>query len=985
VSISRRREPAVIAVSPGRRIGSIERYVVAVVVAVIGMAALVGLHRRIGSSLDALLVLVVAFSAWYGGFGPGVVTLVLLGAGALLLAPSSPGGTPPDALALLVYGVTGLLMSGLIASLLTARRRAERAAARTERLHALNLALAPALSPDDVSTIIIRHAMEALQARAGAIVHGVSDGVRPPAVRSPDHPGDPDHPEGPLAEALRNGRPVFVETVASWVAKYPAATRGPGTASVVAVPFMAGGRVAGGLELEFGHERRIAPEDGNFILTLAGQGAQALERSRLYEAERLARRRAEAAHEQMEFLAEASQVLASSLDYKATLSATARLAVPRLADWCAVDIVDVDGRHRRLAIAHADPAKVEAVWAMSHRYPEAPEDPVPQVIRTARPQLISEIPDGLLRAFARSEEHLQALRAFGLRSLLIVPLTTRGRILGAITFVLAESGRRFTTADLPLAEDLARRAATAVDNARLHREVEQALGDKARSLALLDTVFQGAATGLAFVDRELRFVRVNDALAAVSGVSPEAHLGRTVADVLGDLAGQFTPLFEQAFLSGLPVLDHEIAAAPAPGSETGRMYLASCYRVDVPPGGTLWVACMVSDVTERRRAAALLVQAERMEAVARVAGGVAHEVNNMMTVITGFSGMLEAAMPAGDAHAEDLAEIRRAADRAAGITRQLLAYSRQQLLQPTALDLQGLVQDSVPMLAGLVGPGVRIEVRPSPGGLKVRADRGQLEQVLVNLALNARDAMAGRGTLAIAAEKVVVEPAQRPYAPGVRMTPGRYVRLVVSDTGHGMDAATRARIFEPFYTTKPPGQGSGLGLATVYGIVKQSGGYIWVYSEVGQGTAFKIYLPEFAGPLTELPPVVAPVSPRGAERILIVEDESAVRRMAGRALAAQGYAVLEAENGAEALEVLARADGPVDLVLTDVVMPVLNGRELAEQLATERPRLPVLFMSGYTDDDVVRRGLLDPGAPFLQKPFMPADLARKVREVLDNR
>ena len=726
------------------------------------------LHRRIGSSLDALLVLVVAFSAWYGGFGPGAATLVLLGAGAwLMLGPGSPGAvTPSDALALVVYGVTGLLVSGLIASLLTARRRAERAAVRTERLHALNLALAPALSPDDVSAIIIRHAMDALQARAGAIVHGVSDGIRPPAVRSPGHPGDPDHPEGPLAEALRDGRPVFVESAASWRAKYPAVSRGHDAGSVVAVPFMTGGRVTGGLELEFDYDRRIAPEDGNFILTLAGQGAQALERARLYEAERLARRRAEAAHEQMEFLAEASQVLASSLDYKATLSATARLAVPRLADWCAVDIVDVDGRHRRLAIAHADPAKVEAVWAMSHRYPEAPEDPVPQVIRTARPQVIPEIPDGLLRAFARNEDHLQALRAFGLRSLLIVPLTTRGRILGAITFVLAESDRRFTTADLPLAEDLARRAATAVDNARLHREVEEALGEKARSLALLDTVFQGTAIGLAFVDRELRFVRVNEALAALSGVPGDEHLGRTIAEVFGDLAEQFVPLFEEAFRSGRPVLDHEIAPAAEPGSETGRIYLASCYPVDVPPGGAQWVACMVSDVTERRRAAELLVQAERMEAVARVAGGVAHEVNNMMTVITGFSGLVEGAMPAGDPRAEDLAEIRRAADRAAGITRQLLAYSRQQLLQPTALDLDAMVQDSVPMLAGLVGAGVAIEIRPSPGAMTVRADRGQLAQVLVNLALNARDAMAGRGTLSIETEKVVVEAGAAAVRPG---------------------------------------------------------------------------------------------------------------------------------------------------------------------------------------------------------------------------
>jgi CheY-like chemotaxis protein len=354
-------------------------------------------------------------------------------------------------------------------------------------------------------------------------------------------------------------------------------------------------------------------------------------------------------------------------------------------------------------------------------------------------------------------------------------------------------------------------------------------------------------------------------------------------------------------------------------------------------------------------------------------------------VITGFSGFLEGALAGGDPRAEDVAEIRRAADRAASITRQLLAYSRQQLLQPTPLDLNALVRRSVPVLTRLLGTGVRLELGLAPDLVPIRADPAQLEQVLVNLVLNARDAMAGQGMLTVTTEHVAIAEAQRQPSLGVRMPPGRYARLTVSDTGHGMDALTRARIFEPFFTTKSAGQGSGLGLATVYGIVKQSGGFIWVYSEVGQGTAFKIYLPEFTGPAAELPAIAAPHSPRGAETILIVEDEAAVRRMAARALAGQGYTILEAENGAEALELLARTTGPVDLVLTDVVMPRLNGRELGERLAAERPELPVLFMSGYTDDDIVRRGMLYPDSPFLQKPFMPADLSRKVREVLDNR
>jgi signal transduction histidine kinase len=797
------------------------RYAAAVFAAILVVGVHLVLHRRFGPSFDPLFLVVVGLSAWYGGFGPGLVTLAASGLGALLTTSPPVGSLRVtgrlDALELMAYGVSGLVLNGLIASILAARRRAE------------------------------------------------------------------------------------------------------------------------------------------------------------------------AAREQVAFLAEVSEVLASSLDYRATLSAAARLAVPRLADWCAVDVVDGDGRLHRLAITHVDPAKVEAVWAMSHRYREIAEDPVPQVIRSGRPQIIPVIPDELLRRFARDEQHLQGLRAFGLRSLLIVPLTTRGRTLGAITLVTAESGRRYSEADLLPAELLARRAATAVDNARLFHEAEEALREKERSLALLDTVFRGAPIGLAFVDRELRFVRVNEALAAMNGAPVEAHLGRTVAEVLGPLVPSVAPMFEAVFRTGQPLLDREILSASPGADAPQRTYLASYYPVATAEGRTEWVGCIVSDVTERRRAAEVLVQGERMEAIARVAGGVAHEVNNMMTVITGFSGFLEGTLPQGDPRAEDVGEIRRAAERAAGITRQLLAYSRQQLLQPTPIDLNGLLSQSLAVFARLSGSEVRLVFEPAPDVARVRADQTQLDQVLVNLVLNARDAMEGRGTLRIGTETLTVGEDQPDNLPGVRMPPGRYVRLTVSDSGHGMDPATQARIFEPFFTTKRAGKGSGLGLATVYGIVKQSGGYIWVSSEVGRGTTFRIYLPEFTGPVAELPPPPPPVSPRGAETILIVEDEPAVRRMASRALKSQGYAILEAANGAEALDLLSRATEAVDLVLSDVVMPLLNGRELSERLAVERPEIRVLFMSGYTDDDIVRRGLLRPGVPFLQKPFVAADLSRKVRDVLDGR
>jgi signal transduction histidine kinase len=989
IGTERRRPLTLTPPLPGRRIGAPERYAVAVLLAL--TAALIHgfLRRHFGPYFDPFFIIVVGFSTWYGGFGPGLATLMLAEAG-VLWSSVRPAGVQhwlsrADALELTGYGISGLLMSMLVAVLLASRRRAERTAARTARLHALNASLAPALSSEEVAAIVIRHAMQSLHARAGAIVLPGAADQRTAAVRSPDHPAAPDDPHGPLAEALRSGHPLFVESAAEWRARFPgAAARGLEQGSVVAVPFVSQGRPSGGIELEFEHDRRLGPEDRNFILTLAGQGAQALERARLYEAERAARQHAESTREQVAFLAEVSEVLASSLDYRATLAAVARLAVPRLADWCAVDIVDAHGRLRRVAISHPDPAKVEAVWAMSHRYPESAADPVPQVIGSAEPQLIREIPDELLRRFARDEEHLEALRAFELRSLLIVPLTARGRTLGAITFVMAESDRHYDTDDLLLGQDLARRAAIAVDNARLYRETERALEEKDRSLALLDLVFRGAPIGLAFVDRDLRYVRVNEALAQINGVPVEGHLGRTVAEVLGPAAGLVTPLFEEVFRTGIPVMERELLVPADPGGEGERVFAASFYPVEALAGRTQWVGCIVSDVTAQRRSAALQVQAERMEAIARVAGGVAHEVNNMMTVIIGFSDFLQGSLPPDDLRMDDLAEIRRAADRAAGITRQLLAYSRQQLLQPAPLDLDALVRRMVPVLTRLLGSGVRLDVHAATAPALIRADEAQLEQVLINLALNARDAMGSQGTLSLTTDTVMVGPPAR-QPPAERMPEGRYVRLAVSDTGHGMNASTRARVFEPFFTTKPAGQGSGLGLATVYGIVKQSGGHIWVASGPEQGTTFRIYLPEQAEGPVEAPVEPAPLSPRGAETVLVVEDEAAVRRMAARVLAAQGYTILEAEHGAQALELLARSSRPVDLVLTDVVMPVLNGRALGEQLAADRPELRVLFMSGYTDDDVIRRGLLRPGSPFIQKPFLPAFLARKVREVLDGR
>jgi PAS domain S-box-containing protein len=393
------------------------------------------------------------------------------------------------------------------------------------------------------------------------------------------------------------------------------------------------------------------------------------------------------------------------------------------------------------------------------------------------------------------------------------------------------------------------------------------------------------------------------------------------------------------------------------------------------------------DVTERKRVEEQLRRAERMQAAGRLAGGVAHEVNNMMTGVIGFSEFVLHSLAPEDPRRAEVQEIIKAGSRAADVTRQLLAFTRQQLLRPEVLEVNQTLSGLEKMLRRSLGEDHRLDLRLSPDTGRVQADRGQLEQVLVNLVLNSRDAMIGPGRVTIATERVALDQAYIQRHDEVAIVAGDYVRLTVSDTGNGMSAEVQARIFEPFFTTKPVGQGTGLGLSTVYGIVKQTGGFIWVYSEPGHGTAFKIYLPrlgvgETAGPTKD---VRGPAA-LGSETILVVEDEDMVRALACRALRAHGYQVLEARHGLEAVyQVEHRGGSSIDLVISDVVMPQLGGRELGQRLALLVPGLPVLYMSGYTGEDVIQRGLLDPDAPFQQKPFTPEGLARKVRDMLDSR
>jgi len=377
-----------------------------------------------------------------------------------------------------------------------------------------------------------------------------------------------------------------------------------------------------------------------------------------------------------------------------------------------------------------------------------------------------------------------------------------------------------------------------------------------------------------------------------------------------------------------------------------------------------------------------LRQSQKMEAVGKLAGGIAHDFNNLLTAITGYSELTLRELPTDSPFYSKVTEIKKAGERAATLTRQLLAFSRKQILQPKVLDLNAVIPEMEKMLRRLIGEDIVLETVLDRSLGQVKADPGQMEQILLNLCVNARDAMPEGGRLTIQTTNVSLKQAYRNQQVSIRA--GNYVMFSVSDNGCGMNAETQARIFEPFFTTKELGKGTGLGLSTVYGIVKQSDGTIWVYSEVDKGTTFKIYLPRVDEVRAEEAPAESHIVPRGNETILVVEDEEIVRTLSTEILENQGYRVLAAGNGEEGLRVCKEFYGAIDLLITDVVMPHMSGRELAEQLATIRPDTRVLYMSGFTDDAIVRHGVLDDGVFFIQKPFSPDALAIKARSVLDH-
>ena len=455
------------------------------------------------------------------------------------------------------------------------------------------------------------------------------------------------------------------------------------------------------------------------------------------------------------------------------------------------------------------------------------------------------------------------------------------------------------------------------------------------------------------------------------------HYGWCLPDGRTPLRMEQIPLFRA--LEGERVTDVEMMIVPKQGD--ARTVLASGRPILDSEGNKLGAVAAMIDITERKHLEQQFRHSQKMEAVGHLAGGVAHDFNNFLTIITGYGQMLQRSLEPGSAMRAHVEEILKSGERAAALTRQLLTFSRRQEFSPRMLDLNTVVSSTENMIRLLIGNDIELlTVLPSGLGF-VRGDAGQIEQVIMNLAVNARDAMPNGGRMTLETSNVELDEA---YARGhVQVKPGHYVMLAVTDTGCGMDSSIQAHIFEPFFTTKDPGKGTGLGLATVYGIVKQHGGNIWVYSEPDQGTAFKIYFPrvETGSAKTEPHRAAAPEL-RGSETILVVEDEQAVRSLMVRMLRSMGYWVLEASRADEALMVCLRHKGPVHLLLTDVVMPQKSGRDLLDQLRPLRPDIKVLFTSGYTEE-ALHRKVLERDAAFIPKPFTEEALARKVRDVLD--
>ena len=789
-----------------------------------------------------------------------------------------------------------------------------------------------------------------------------------------------------------------------------------GYRAFLGVPLKVGDLVLGLLSILTQHAEGFSAEDVAVATTFAAQAATALENARLY-------RETEARAEKLRTLSQLTRLMTSAQDSAEVFHAVARAATMLLsAVTTRVWVADPDARVLRTRASFGLDPQVEALMT---DFPELPygKGVVGRIVESRVPAYLQDIehdPRWLNRRLATEG---------GLRGFAGIPLIADQAVVGVLAILFRES-RPFTADEKDLMALLADQAAIAITNARLveglthQRDRLERLLEVSRQLAriqpvdtLLETIAEACGHVLRSESVGFRVVDGDDLVLAGSWgdarevmLTPRLKIGESlsgqvaasgeslmVTDIAND--ARLIPAHREAIarrgyraLLAVPVrLGDRVVGVLSVRTRREGGFSAEDLAMATAFAAQAAVALENSRLLQETQRAydelaqtqEQLTQSQKLEGIGRLAGGVAHDFNNLLTVIMGRSALLQHDFPPGTPGRRGIDLIQETAERAASLTRQLLAFSRKQVLQPEVISLTRVVANMGELLRRLIGEDIVLATALDPALGAVKADPAQVEQIILNLAVNARDAMPQGGRLTLELANVELDAA---YArQHVDARPGPHVMLAMSDTGAGMSPEIQARIFEPFFTTKGSGKGTGLGLATVYGIVRQSGGTIWVYSELGKGTTFKIYLPQVEEPVE--PAAERAVQTRclqGTETILLAEDEDAVRDLAHDALEAHGYTVLEARNGADAQRVSAQHPGPIHVLVTDVVMPGMSGRELADRLTPLRPELQVLYMSGYTDNAVVHHGVLDPGTVFLQKPFTPEALARKVRAVLDS-
>ena len=726
-------------------------------------------------------------------------------------------------------------------------------------------------------------------------------------------------------------------------------------------------------------DRLVPPRSRLQALRLfANQAATALASAAQFEAlqaanERLARRNAE-----LEARNETIVDLLTQRELSNVLEAIAARAATLVgAQYGDVYLVDEGGESLRLAVTTGVSGAVPVVAVRRG------EGLAGRVWEEARLLAVDD--------YSRWEGRVRAYDV--ITSAAAVPLRAGGDVVGVLGVGSGDPERAFGEEELRVLDNFGWLASLALENARLHdaaqrelaerREAEEALR---KSRELYRAIVENSTDIIALLDLGGRPVYVSPAASSILGYTQEELGGTLVVDNVHPDDVEDAAARIAACLTGDPPEPYMVRVAHNDGSWRLLEGVPAAIRNEA--GEPELVLVVARDVTERQRheeARAKLEerlrQGQKMEAIGRLAGGVAHDFNNLLTAIGGYADLALAGLEPRSGVRRNLEEIQQASERAAGLTRQLLAFSRRQVLQPTVLDLNEVVAGLEGMLARLLGEHIEITAALAPDLARTRADRGQIEQVLMNLVINARDAMPRGGRLTIETANAELDREFAAARDGA--VAGRYVMLAVRDTGEGMDAETLARVFEPFFTTKRAGEGTGLGLATAYGIVKQTGGQIWADSEPGVGSTFNVYLPPVSEPAAASEPSPEHPDRRGSETVLVVEDEDVVRMLVCEMLERAGYRVLAAEGGEEALALAAAHDGPIDVLLTDVVMPGVSGQQLAARLMASRPEIRVLFISGYTEDAIANHGVLRPGTAFLEKPFGSAELARKLREVLD--